>query len=224
MVFEKAERCIVPTKELADWICKNYDIASAKIAVIPNYVDTEQFKPDTNVKKDFDIICIGRLEAKKRHKLLLEALQDMEIKIHIIGDGLLKDQISRLAKNKAPDIKMTQRVEHKELPRIMNGSKIYVNLSEWEGHPKALIEAMSCGCACVGAKSPGIENLIINGQTGIIVEAEPLQVRNAIKNLLTDSRLREQLGEKAREYAKEQFSLERVFEKYLNLFHEILSG
>jgi len=223
-VFEKADQCITPTKELADWVSANYGIKQSKITVIPNYVDTEQFRPDVAAGKDFDIICIGRLEAKKRYELLFEALRGTEIKVHIVGNGTLRQKLSSLAGEKLPHAKITPRIEHSLLPKHINASNMYVNLAEWEGHPKALIEAMACGCACIGAKSPGIENLIINGQTGLLVSLEPRQVHSAVKLLLSDNNLRKQLGKNAREYVQKHFSLDKVFEQYRNLFQEVLSG
>jgi glycosyltransferase involved in cell wall biosynthesis len=223
LIFEKAYHCTAPTKELADWVSINYGIKPSKITVIPNYVDTEQFRPDVTARKDFDIICIGRLESKKRYELLFEALRSTETKVHIIGNGNLRGKLSSLAKEKLPYARITPRIEHSLLPKYINASNMYVNLAEWEGHPKALIEAMACGCACIGAKSPGIENLIINGQTGILVSPEPHQIRCTIEMLLRDNNLREQLGKNAREYVEKYLSLDKVFEKYSNLLQEILS-
>ncbi len=223
LTFEKSDMCIVSTKELANWIFQNYGIAREKIAVIPNYVDAEEFRPATGTRKDFDIICIGRLTAKKRHQLLFEALSGTNTKIHIVGNGRLKIKLSCLAKEKLLDIKMTERIEHNLLPQHINRSKIYVNLAEWEGQSKALIEAMACGCACIGAKSPGIENVIIDGETGILVNPEPRQIRTAIERLLENKELREHLGKNARDYAVEHFSLEKVCEQYEKVFEEVLA-
>ena len=223
LTFEKTDRCIVPTKELRDWTCRNYGIPSEKITVIPNYVDTQCFRPNDGTKKDFDIICIGRLVAKKRNRLLLEALSRTQMKIHIIGNGPLKDKLVDLAKQNQLQVKITQRIEHSLLPQHINRSKIYVNLAEWEGHPKALIEAMACGCACIGAKSPGIKNLIVDRQTGILVDPEPLQIRRAINSVLENEELREHLGKNARDYAVEHFSLDKVCEQYEKVFEEVLA-
>ena len=222
LTFSKSDRCIVPTPELGDWIFQNYGIAPEKTKIIPNYVDTELFKPDPRQQKDFDIICIGRLVAMKRHSLLLEALAGSKLRIWLIGNGRLKDDLRSLAEETKLDVKMTPRIEHTLLPQSINRAKIYVNLAIWEGHPKALIEAMACGCACIGAKSPGIQNLIIDGKTGLLVDPEPGQIRSTVERLLTNRELREQLGTNARNYALEHFSLAKVFRQYRDLFEELL--
>jgi len=222
--FKHADKCVVPTKELANWVSRNYKIDHSKVAVIPNYVDTEQFILQNVKEKDFDIICVGRLVPKKRYQLLLESLSESKLKIHIIGAGKLSKKLSDIANKNSIDLTITQRVEHSVLPTHFNNAKIYVNLALWEGHPKSLIEAMACGCACIGAKSPGLQNLIIDGKIGVLVDPEPRQIRAAVEKLLENKEARESLGRNARDYAVEHFSLDKVFERYKELFKEVLTG
>jgi len=222
--FEKADRCVVPTKELAEWVTGNYGIPPDRITVIPNYVDTELFRPNPGAVKGIDVLSIGRLTGKKRHRLLLDALAGTRVTARIVGSGRLKEELERLAQEMKINLRITQRVEHELLPRLFNSSKIFVNLAEWEGHPKALIEAMACGCACIGARSAGIENLIIDGETGMLVKAEPQRIREAVETLLGSDQLRRRLGQSARDYAVRHFSLDKVFEQYKRMFQEVLAG
>jgi glycosyltransferase involved in cell wall biosynthesis len=221
--FKHADKCVVPTKELAEWVTDNYKIDPSKINVIPNYVDTELFKPSGKAEKDFDILCVGRLVPKKRHRLLLESLRGSNLKIHFVGGGKLADEFNNIAAKSSIELKITQRVEHNQLPAFFNNAKMYVNLAKWEGHPKAMIEAMACGCTCIGARSPGIENLIIDGKTGILIEPEPEKVCETINKLLADSKLRAKLGNNARDFANEYFSLDKIFRQYMKVFEDTLA-
>ena len=220
--FKHADKCIVPTKELALWIENNYQISHNKIEVVPNFVDVSQFKPANKSVKDYDIVCVGRLVPKKRFELLLEALKGSNLKVLIIGNGKFQDKLSKMARKYSINLSTIPRIEHDDLPAYLSNAKIYVNVSEWEGHPKALIEAMACGCACLGAKAPGIKNLLLDNQTGVLVEPDAEQIRNKIERLLADENLRERLGGSARDYAIKHFSLDTVFLKYKQLFDEVL--
>jgi len=221
--FRRADRCLVPTKELADWVIANYDLEPDKVVVVPNYVDTNPFSPDPSVQKDNDIICVGRLVPKKRHKVLLEALVGMKVRAHIIGQGGQRQELSDFIEANNLDVTLTPRIENQLLPFYYNRSKVYLNIAQWEGHPKALIEAMACGCACVGAKSPGIENLLIDGQTGLLVEPEPSQIRGVVRRLLEDEELRARLGRNARQYAVEHFSLDKVYQQHKQICEQLLA-
>jgi glycosyltransferase involved in cell wall biosynthesis len=212
--FKYADRCFIPTKELADWVINNYGIPPSKIDIVPNFVDTEQFYPDTKHPQDIDVLCIGRLSDTKQHHLALHALKGTNAKITIIGAGVLESSLRQIATTNDVDLTIVNRVQNEELRGYLNRAKIYLIASKWEGHPKALIEAMACGCACIGVRSKGIENQIKHGQTGFLVNAEVESIAQHIKMLLNNKTLRNELGAAAHHYAIAHFSLEAIFQQY----------
>jgi len=222
--FKHADICIVPTKELSGWVISNYGLNTDCVKVIPNFVETNSFKPNDKIEKDIDVICIGRLDKVKRYNLVLEALSGLTVRALIIGNGPLKNELSNLVTINDMNIEIRERVENKYLPEYLNKSKVYLNTSEWEGHPKALIEAMACGCACIVTKSPGLSNAIIDGETGILVTPEPVCIRNTIKMLLDDDLLRTRLGKNARKYVLDNFSLENIYNQYNSILKRLASG
>lgn len=220
--FRHCDRAVVPTRELADWIRRHYRIAPEKINVVPNYVDTSLFRPLPGVEKDFDVVSVGRLVPKKRFALLLAALAGSGLKVRIIGAGKEEGRLREFAASNRIDLTVTQRLVHAALPAELNRAKIYADVASWEGHPKALIEAMACGCACVGADSPGIKNLITDMHTGLAVDSEPGHIRSAVERLLSDRSLREALGSRARKHAEHFFSLDKVFLQYKHILEELI--
>lgn len=221
--FRHSDMCFIPTKELADWVQLNYGIDREKICVIPNYVDTDVFRPIDTVQKKYDIVCVGRLVDKKRYELLIEALSGSGLKVHIIGSGKNRDKLLELAKERSVNLDITLRVEHDELAECYNQADIYVNVAMWEGHPKALIEAMACGCACIGTDSPGVKNQIVDGVNGLLSGSEPEAIGAAVDRLVSDRPLRERLGRNAREYSVQNFSLDNVFQKYEEALERVLA-
>ena len=224
MYFKNADQCMIPTKELAEWVTENYKIPSDKINVIPNHVETELFKPAPNCKQETDIISVGRLVSKKNHDILIQSIAGSDINLTIIGQGKLKDSLRKLALEKEVKLTLIDRVENSELPQYFTKSKIYVNAASWEGHPKALLEAMSCGCACIVADSPGLKNQIRNRENGLIVNPTPNEILSAINLLLTDPDLRLKLGKNARKDVLDNFSLSSTYEKYKEIVNRLLPG
>lgn len=212
--FEHANRCFIPTQELADWAVKNYNINPAKIDIVPNFVDTDQFRPDIKNKQDIDVLCVGRLADVKRHYLLLEALKGLAVKVTFIGSGPLESGLRDMAAAYSIDLTIINKVPNEELPRYFNDARIYIIVSKCEGHPKSLVEAMSCGCACVGTCSPGIENQILNGKTGLLADSTPEGISKCVKRLLEKKSLRKMLGANARQYALNHFSLNKTYNHY----------
>lgn len=221
-VFRLADRCLVPTQALAEWLVRHYGIDAAKIAMIPNYVDTELFRP-LEREATVDVISVGRLAEKKRHQLLLEALAGTGLRVRIIGSGSWRDRLLRIADERKVALDLIPGVENDRLPELLSRARLNVNLSRWEGHPKALIEAMACGRACVGADSPGIRNLLVHDRTGWLVRPDAAEIRSAITTLIADDRKRAELGAAARAEAVASFALDEVFGRVSHLLDELLT-
>ena len=220
--FQNADHCVVPSEHLAGWIRRHYLIESSKINVIPNYVDTRLFKPKRTLHKSTDVLYVGRLSEVKRPQLILESALNRSWRIRIIGNGNLLLNLQQFAEANRIDLDLIQRVPNEKLADFYNDSKVFALMSSWEGHPKTLIEAMSCGCACVCCKSPGIANLIKDGETGILVNPSAKDISKAIQTLINNSELRSCIGEYARKYAINHFSLDRVYRRYDQLLEELL--
>jgi glycosyltransferase involved in cell wall biosynthesis len=75
----------------------------------------------------------------------------------------------------------------------------------------------------IGADSPGIREMIDHGVNGYLCSTDPANIRKAIEQLLSNPDLRRTLGNNARQYAKENFSLDRIVEMEYDLYQEILN-
>ncbi len=223
-VFRHADHCVVPTRELAEWVTENYGVLRSKITVIPNYVDTNLFKPFPSSKKHVNVLFVGRLDKVKRLELLLESVRGTGLTVRFVGSGPLRRTLLQKAEDNEVDLVIEQRVSNEKLPDYYNSADVFVLLSEWEGHPKVLIEAMACGSACVGAKAPGIQNLLVDGETGLLVDPVPQVVQEAIMSLVENKKLRQTLGANARAYTLKYYSLDVVSDRYLSILNEVLNG
>ncbi len=222
-VFRSSERVVVTTVEMANSIQERDPEARNKTFVIPNYVETDRFAPDSRQSKDFDVIFVGRLSPQKNVAALLEALSDLEVKSLIIGSGELRDELQSQYGDASGKIKWEGNIPNSELPSVMNRSRIFILPSHYEGHPKTLIEAMSCGMPVIGADSAGIRKIIDHGVNGLLCGTDSESIRTSIQELLDKPDLCETLGNNARQYVLEHFSLDRVFEIEYQLYQEVLN-
>ena len=76
-----------------------------------------------------------------------------------------------------------------------------------------------CGGAVLGTDVPGIRSLIENRHSGLLAHPDADSLKAAITTLMTDSRLRRQLGANARAYATEHFDLNNISQRELMLYH-----
>ena len=219
--FAKADICIIPTQDLAQWVIQKYGIEESKIRVIPNYVTEDFLKSRPNCSQDIDLICVGRMAHEKRYNLILDAVSDLGIKVVFIGDGPMREATTEYAIFRKVNLEILPRLSNNKLPAYLFRSKVFLLASIREGHPKSLIEAMACGCACIGTDSPGIKNQIIHSETGLLVDPDSDSIRKGIVKLLKEETLRNRLGENARKYARENWSLDVITEKYVNILNEL---
>lgn len=188
----------------------------AKIIILPNWIDCDIFR-QLNLKKDFDIISIGRLCPQKNHLLLLEAVnlynienQGNSLKILIIGNGELKVPLLRYAQEKNINLTLMEVVANDEMPYILNRSVISVMTSRYEGHPKAILEAMACGIAVVCTNVEGLRDIITDGENGLLCKEDAYDLKNKISFLLKNEDYKRKLGTNGIEYVRSHCSMHHI--------------
>lgn len=222
-LFTRADRVVVTTPNMRQMVIENYKLSMDKVKVIPNYVDTNLFKPNPNNSRVPRRICyIGRLVVEKNLFALLEAVKGLDVELLIIGDGNLKDKLITKAQNENIPVRFLGNQPNTVLPQYLNSSEIFILPSLYEGHPKALLEAMACGLPVIGTNVPGIRELIQHCETGYLCGTSPEEIRIAIQDVLNDRELRTRMGRNAREFVVENFSLEQIVEMEIDLLNSLI--
>lgn len=219
--YKNADKIIITSEGGKKFIENRFNINEEKINLIPNYIDIDKFKP-INIEKDSSrLIFVGRLEPVKNIPNLIKALVGTSTQLTIVGEGRQKDIISKLAIESKLDVDFKGVISQNDLPSELNSNSIFILPSLSEGNPKSLLEAMSCGLACIGSDIDGITGIIRDKQNGIICSTNVESINLAIKTLLEDSELRSKISKNARKSIEEGFSLHSVIEKELSIYKSI---
>ena len=192
--------------------------------VIPNYVDTEHFRPLAAGEPEVDLVFAGRFTPQKNLASLIEALRPLDASLRIIGGGRKRPSWESEIGDLDGRLQWRGNVSHAEMPDLFARARAFVLPSHFEGHPKTLIEAMASGLPVIGADSPGIREVIRHGENGVLCGTRPDEIREAIRVVLGDGALRARLGANARRFAVERFSLDRVAPLELSLIDEVVRG
>ncbi|MBC8508874.1 MAG: glycosyltransferase family 4 protein [Chloroflexi bacterium] len=221
-VFESAQRVIVTTPAMKMYVEEKYNVSADRVVVFPNYVLTDLFSPGQS-KADSNQLCsIGRLNEQKNLHSLLQACEGLDVELHLIGEGHLRASLQEQANRLKINLVLHGNLPHHELPEMIRQSSIFALVSFYEGHPKALLEAMSCGAAVLVANSPGIREQIVHGETGWLVEPDIDSIREGIQHLVANQELRNKFGRNARNYILETCSLDRIVEMEYSLLGELV--
>jgi glycosyltransferase involved in cell wall biosynthesis len=221
IAFPGAQRVVVSAPRMKEYVIKKYGVASPRVQIIPNYVLTETFFPAANGAKNNRICYVGRLSEQKNLPALIHACAGLDVELTLIGDGNLHASLQALANQLNVKVNMPGNQPHHQLPDMIRQSAIFALVSPHEGHPKSLLEAMSCGIAALGADSPGIREQIVHGETGWLVGADADSIRAGIQHLLANPSLREKLGRNARRFILENYSLDKIVEMEYSLLQDV---
>lgn len=159
------------------------------------------------------ILCIGNLIPVKGHKYLINAIADLhrkgyEVSLDLIGSGELENEIKNQVKSLKLEnyIKILGYMDHSKVQKELNSGKynLYCQPSldlgngSHEGIPVSLMEAISAEIPCIATNTGSIPELIINFETGLLVEDKnSIALADAIQRLLIDSNLANTLIENA---------------------------
>ena len=221
--FKNARRIILTTEAMKHRVCAKYDLQSEKVNVIPNYVDTEGFCPMAGVEPISGRVCyIGRLHPRKNLCVLIQAVSQIPgASLVLIGQGEQRQELEALALRCEADVRFMGILQHNQIPIEINRSETFILPSLFEGHPKALIEAMACGVAVVGTDVEGIRDVIRHEETGLLCSPTVEGVASALQRLLADAGLRRRLGKEARAFVEREYSLKRVAEMELTVLQRV---
>ena len=109
-----------------------------------------------------------------------------------------------------------------KIPEILNQYEIFILPSISEGNPKVLLEAMSCGVACIGTNIEGINNIIKHKENGFLCNTDPKSLADAILSLNKDKDLRIKIAKNARQYILDNCSLSSIVEREYLFYKKIL--
>ena len=176
------------------------------------------------------MLFVGSLIPRKGLPFLVEAAKKIvkekgETKFLIVGEGTLKSQLtaSLAAANLAGNFRFLGNLKEDQLPAVYNCADVFVLPSVQEGQGIVLLEAQSAGLPAVAFDIGGVNEAIKNGETGVLVErADTEALAEALLRLLSDEKLRREMGASGRRFVAENFTWDICAEKMLRVYHEAL--
>ena len=198
-----------------------------KVEIIPNGIDLTIFQPAENIKDTIIIGMQSRLTNNKDHVTLLHAFALLKeqghnnIKLKIAGDGTCKQELMLLTQKLKieNDVFFTGILEEREVAKFLQQLTIYIHASFGETMSTALMQAMACGLPIIASDVPGINNMIEENYTGILVPVKNAQLMaEAINHLLNNRSFAEELALNALSFAKLNYSNLTMFKRYKEVF------
>ena len=195
-----------------------------KTTVIANPVNPIMLSQPSVEKKDV-IISVGRLVSQKNHRMMIESFAAIanrhpSYKLVIYGEGPLRDRLQE----QITQLRMDERIKlpgrTKEIVKYLNEARIFCMSSTHEGMSNALIEALCIGLPIVTTNVSGVDELIINEENGLVVNAnDTSSYTRALDRLINDEYLQQRFSMNNRKKAS-LFNLLTITKQWETIIQE----
>lgn len=251
-LFNMFDSCISISPEISSEL-SSQRLRHKKIKELPNGVDSDKFKPVPLEHKEqlrqklrlpsgVIFLYVGGISERKNVEWLVKTWSDIfretpDASLVLVGpasrdDGrktLINSLIDHAAKSG-----LTRKVFFRDyteaIEKYYQAGDIFILPSKNEGMPNVLIEAMSCGLACMATKVSGASELIIEGETGLFFDAglpagqagPDGDFRSKAVFLKDNNHERERMGINARALIMGKFCLKKIGREYINMYSDLM--
>jgi glycosyltransferase involved in cell wall biosynthesis len=207
-VLSRARLVICASNALAE---SARDLGAGEVRVIPSAVELPERVSEP--AEPPEVLFVGRLSPEKG---ILELVQSAEgMKLTVAGDGPLRAQVPGALGF----------VPHHELPPLYERAAVVAVPSHREGFGVACAEAMAAGRPVVASAVGGLLDLVVDGETGLLVPPRNVgALRAALERLLGDADVRRRMGEAGRERIREHFTWPAVTDQTIQAYEDALAG
>lgn len=234
------DKVIAISGQVEEHLIRDFGLKKEKIEIVNNGIDINRFKVNSRqftaeAKKKLGLGngpvagIVARLSDVKGHIYLIEAFKEVLVKfpdaqLLIVGEGKMKESLLGLTFKLGLENNVYFLSNIIDTREVLSAMDVFILPSLKEGLGLGLMEAMAAGLAVAGTDVGGIKSLIRDGENGILVKpADKSGIAKAISGLFSDSGKRDSLGAKARDFIKNNFSLEKMVIQTERTYQECLS-
>lgn len=239
-ILKKVDVFVAVSNEISDDLVQD-GFDAKKIFKTTNFIIPDNFFPQMSAEKrnmiksrlgiDIDkriITFSGRLVPLKRVDVLLQAVQGVlrsrkDIQVLILGHGELKESLQKMAFNYGIAAFVSFKNSVPNILDYLQTTDIFVFPSEKEGMPNSLLEAMACRLPVIATRIGGVVDIVRDGENGLIVTpGNAEELKEAILRLIENTGLAEKIAENAYKDIKENFYINTIADKYIQLYKSLL--
>lgn len=235
-VILKSDALTVVSKSMIQAV-KRLGAEHNRIYIIPMGADLKsRFVPSESRSNTGCLLFVGRLVEKKGLQYLIHALPLIlkthpQVYLQVAGDGPEKINLKEMCENLgiSAHVRFLGAVKNDLLPALYQTSDVVVFPSviaedgDQEGLGLVLVEALGCECATVVTDLPAIQDIIVDGKTGLVVPQKSIRkLAEKINCLLDDQKLRWSLGREGRRLVLKNYDWNLIARQYADLIESLI--
>jgi alpha-maltose-1-phosphate synthase len=243
--IEGAAAVIAVSEGMRADVLSNYPaVDPAKVHVVYNGIDAEQYSPDpaTDVLERYgvdtskpSVVFVGRITRQKGVPVLLRAAAHLDPDVQLVLCAGAPDTpelgaevaglVEELRKTRAGVIWLSGMLSKREVIQLLSHSTLFACPSVYEPLGIVNLEAMACGTAVVASKVGGIPEVVADGETGLLVPPDdPDALAESINALTRDRDRAKAMGTAGRERAQSQFDWGKIAQQTAELYESTVAA
>ncbi len=227
---------VAVSQEMRRDLLRVYDVPRDRVAVIPNGVDAETYRPRDGSRglarfgiRPPYVLFVGRLTRQKGVFDLVDAMDHVPE-----GTGLvlvtgradtpeIEEELRRVVAKAPGVVWIRHMVEDPDLADLYNEAAVFACPSIYEPFGITNLEAMACETPVVASRVGGIKEVVEDGKTGLLVPpGDPVRLGRAVAKILEDPKLAARMGRAGRRRVLARFTWDRIAEKTLALYRSLI--
>jgi glycosyltransferase involved in cell wall biosynthesis len=229
-ILDKVDAFVAPSTTMAEALIR-FGCDENKVNVVPSFVDLDEFQPAPVPRRKYALYA-GRLDADKGVHVALNAWAQLAhdtLPLYIAGTGSaaanLEAQTQQLNLS-AAKVRFLGQLDKRTLLTTLQQAAFVVAPSLWmDNSPMSVYESLACGQPVIGSAIGGIKNQVAHGETGFLFPpGDSAALADYAQRLLSDDKLRQKMGENARERAVTQFSPEAHYRRLGRIFRTLVGA
>jgi L-malate glycosyltransferase len=233
--IDRSDAVTAVSRYLKDVTIAQFEVRQ-RIEVIPNFVDVGRYRPDGASQWARHLapapakllIHVSNFRPVKRISDVLGIFEQvrrrMPVRLLMVGDGPDRAAAEGICRERgfADEVIFLGNVAAVET--LLPAADLMLLPSDHESFGLAALEAMACGVPVIGTLSGGLPEVVIEGESGRLLEVGDVEgMSRAAIEILADESRRRRMGESARRRAVEVFPAVSIVDRYLALYHRVLS-
>ena len=183
--------------------------------------DVVQVRQELNLDlSDILLLCIAEFTPRKRHQDVLNALAKLnnpQVHIALAGKGPLEEEIKQLAKKLNIDKQVHFLGFRRDIPTLIQAASAVLLVSQQEGLPRSIMEAMCLNTPVIGSNIRGTQDLLEDG-CGLLVELGDTDgLARAMAQIVNDPKTAQKIAQKAKDKIVD-YDIEQIIEEYTKIF------
>lgn len=239
-IVSRSGRLVAVSQDLKRFVMEKVGLSDEQIDLIyngvqsgPHVSDEEAYRARTELGlKPHNVVigAIGSLYPVKGHRYLLESMPIILSRyphavLLVVGRGELEDALKEQAKRLGIEEHVRFLGMRNDIPKLLKTLDLFVLPSLSEGLSLALLEAMAAGLPVVATRVGGNGELVVEGETGVLVPSKDVAaLSEALCRMLDSREMRERLGRNAVTRVDQRFSARLMAEKYQHLYMRLLNN